>query len=180
MDKDYFRAMKTEKLVSSKKGSHSFSQNKFKNKAQLIFEELQKPEVPADRLYIIDKVVRMRGKEGRFGVDHSEILNFEFELANKERSDHMNKLASCRSQLGENKENSGLPDDTLSSTVLFQRLSQKEQAASRQEASKRSGSKRRGLSFNEWVRRKEAEKRMKQRLVREVKDEIRQELIEIA
>jgi len=39
---------------------------------------------------------------------------------------------------------------------------------------------RKGLSFNEWVRRKEAEKRMKQRLMKEVKDEIRQELIEIA
>lgn len=41
---------------------------------------------------MIDKVVRMRGQKGRFGVDHSEILNFEFELANKTRSDHMNRL----------------------------------------------------------------------------------------
>jgi len=42
---------------------------------------------------MIDKVVRMRGLKGRFGVDHSEILNYEFEIANKNRSDHMNKLA---------------------------------------------------------------------------------------
>lgn len=41
---------------------------------------------------MIDKVVRMRGQKGRFGVDHSEILNYEFEVANKNRSDHMNRL----------------------------------------------------------------------------------------
>jgi hypothetical protein len=34
----------------------------------------------------------MRGKQGRFGVDHSEILNYELELANKDRDDHMNHL----------------------------------------------------------------------------------------
>jgi hypothetical protein len=41
---------------------------------------------------MIDKVVRMRTKEGKFGVDHSEILNYEFEMANKARDDHMNYL----------------------------------------------------------------------------------------
>ena len=41
---------------------------------------------------MIDKVVRMRSLRGRFGVDHSEILNYEFENANKERSEHMNRL----------------------------------------------------------------------------------------
>lgn len=34
----------------------------------------------------------MRGKMGRFGVDHSEILNYELELANKARDEHMNLL----------------------------------------------------------------------------------------
>jgi len=34
----------------------------------------------------------MRGLEGRFGADHSEILNIQQELANKDRSDYMNKL----------------------------------------------------------------------------------------
>lgn len=43
-------------------------------------------------MYLIDKVVRMRGKDGRFGVDHSEILNYELELANKARDEHMNYL----------------------------------------------------------------------------------------
>lgn len=41
---------------------------------------------------MIDKVVRIRGLKGRFGVDHSEILNYEFEMANKQRADHMNRL----------------------------------------------------------------------------------------
>lgn len=36
------------------------------------------------------------------------------------------------------------------------------------------------LTFNEWVKRKDAEKRMKQRLINEVKQEIRTELYEIA
>jgi len=59
----------------------------------------------------------MRGKEGRFGVDHSEILNFEFELANKDRSDHMNRLASYKSSFtnrvssGEFGDKENLPDD---------------------------------------------------------------------
>ncbi len=43
-------------------------------------------------MYLIDKVVRLRGKNGRFGVDHSEILNYELELANKDRDHHMNLL----------------------------------------------------------------------------------------
>ena len=36
------------------------------------------------------------------------------------------------------------------------------------------------LSFNEWVKRKDAEKRMKQRLINDVKQEIRQEIYDIA
>lgn len=56
-------------------------------------DEFQNPDLPDEKLYMIDKVVRMRGLKGRFGVDHSEILNYEFEIANKNRSDHMNKLA---------------------------------------------------------------------------------------
>ena len=48
--------------------------------------------ISEDKLYLIDKVVRMRTKNGRFGVDHSEILNYELELANRYRDEHMNKL----------------------------------------------------------------------------------------
>jgi hypothetical protein len=88
--------------------------------------------VPAEKLYMIDKVVRKRGLQGRFGVDHSEILNFEFEMANKNRSDHMNRLVyrgeydpyTEDTQGGDfaleaDKENTG---GHLSSTILFKRL----------------------------------------------------------
>lgn len=49
-------------------------------------------------MYMIDKVVRMRMSDrhrvapGRFGIDHSELLNFELHKTNKERDDHMNQL----------------------------------------------------------------------------------------
>jgi hypothetical protein len=55
-------------------------------------EQYEEPNLTEDKMYLIDKVVRMRGKQGRFGVDHSEILNYELELANRERDDHMNHL----------------------------------------------------------------------------------------
>ncbi len=48
--------------------------------------------MPEEKLYMIDKVVRLRGQQGRFGLDHSEIMNFEIEVANKQRADHMNLL----------------------------------------------------------------------------------------
>lgn len=73
-------------------------------------------------MYIIDKVVRLRGAHGRFGVDHSEILNYEFEQANKNRYDHMNSLVyksgntSIADLRGSDKENGG---QKLSSQILF-------------------------------------------------------------
>ena len=41
---------------------------------------------------MIDKAVRLRALQGRYGVDHSEVLKFEFEQAIKARQDHMNML----------------------------------------------------------------------------------------
>jgi len=84
---------------------------------------------------MIDKVVRLRGLQGRFGLDHSEIMNYEFEQANKQREEHMNYLV-YKSQMSEgrcsrshiegeewNKENK---QGKLTSTVLFKRLSEKD------------------------------------------------------
>jgi hypothetical protein len=78
-----------------------------------LIEEYANPVVPSQKLYLIDKVVRMRALRGRYGVDHSEILNFEFEQANKERFDHLNRLVykdssmvdDCVSGLSDDKEN---------------------------------------------------------------------------
>jgi len=67
-----------------------FNNAKYKKRSDLIMELYQNPNITEDKFYLIDKVVRMRGKHGRFGVDHSEILNYELEMANKARDKHMN------------------------------------------------------------------------------------------
>ena len=69
-----------------------FNNNKYKTRSQLIMDQYANPNITEDKMYLIDKVVRMRGKDGRFGVDHSEILNYELELANQQRDQHMNHL----------------------------------------------------------------------------------------
>lgn len=38
----------------------------------------------------------------------------------------------------------------------------------------------RGLAFDEWVRKKEAEKRLKKKLIKDAKSEYRAELLEVA
>lgn len=58
--------MKNEKLIQThydKKKSldKAKSINRFKNKSQLIMEEYSKPAISEDKLYMIDKVVRLRG-----------------------------------------------------------------------------------------------------------------------
>lgn len=40
----------------------------------------------------------MRGQHGRFGIDHSELLNYELEQTNKPRDDHMNWLVAGYTQ----------------------------------------------------------------------------------
>lgn len=55
-------------------------------------EQYHKPEIGNDVSYMIDKVARLRVLQGKFGIDYSEILNFEEEMANKPRTDHMNYL----------------------------------------------------------------------------------------
>jgi hypothetical protein len=52
---------------------------KYKGPQREISEQFQKGALPEDRLYMIDKVVRLRGLHGRFGIDHSEVLNYEIE-----------------------------------------------------------------------------------------------------
>jgi hypothetical protein len=58
-------------------------------------------------MYMIDKVVRMRMADvqrenpGRFGIDHSELLNYELHKTNKERDDYMNILSKGHVVLSE-------------------------------------------------------------------------------
>jgi len=89
-------------------------------------EQYSNPAITEDMLYLIDKVVRMRGKEGRFGVDHSEILNYELELANKARDQHMNHLVyKNENPYTEVGEGVNMPGEMSTSNILFKRLSNK-------------------------------------------------------
>ena len=66
--------------------------NKYKPVGEVISEQYARSQIPEARLYMIEKVVRMRGQNGRFGIDHSELLNYELEQTNKARDDYMNLL----------------------------------------------------------------------------------------
>lgn len=91
--KDYYRHMKTDKIVEkhlakkkAKELGHTeaktqldIKNTKYKPIANVISEQYSRSQIPEGRLYMIDKVVRMRGQHGRFGIDHSELLNYELE-----------------------------------------------------------------------------------------------------
>lgn len=106
MEKDFYRLMKAEtiiakdlKLKEAKQQGRvvaepliNLKSSKYKDVTDLVRHQYVRGEVPSDKLYMIDKVVRMRGLHGRFGIDHSELLNFEIEQTNKDRDEHMNWL----------------------------------------------------------------------------------------
>ena len=53
--------------------------SKYKEVTEIIRHQYNRCEVPQNRLYMIDKVARMRCLHGRFGIDHSELLNYEID-----------------------------------------------------------------------------------------------------
>ncbi len=57
-------------------------------------------------------------------MDHSEVLNFEFELANKARADHMNTLVYKAPV--EDKEAARQSVHRTKSNAIFERLTDKE------------------------------------------------------
>lgn len=42
-------------------------------------EALELIQLPAETLYLIDKVVRLKSRTGPIGIDNSELINLEFE-----------------------------------------------------------------------------------------------------
>ena len=106
MQKDYYRLMKVDKNVvkhmekkksaevgrGPRKSHLDVKNSKYKNVGEVISEQYARAQIPEGHLYMIDKVVRMRGQHGRFGIDHSELLNYELEQTNKPRDDYMNRL----------------------------------------------------------------------------------------
>ena len=68
----------------------------------------------------------MRGLKGRFGADHSEILNIELELANKDRENYMNKLVYKDNWQTRSVVAGGDKENLAVSEMLFHRLSEKQ------------------------------------------------------
>jgi hypothetical protein len=185
VEKDYFRLLHTEKII--KQGSEKrhkktpLSIQKFKTRSDLLIDEYRRPTVSKDKLYMIEKVARLRAAQGRYGVDHSEVLNFEFEVANKQRADHMNTLVYKKAALIE-QDAARQSMHRTKSNAIFERLTEKEVEEhlrrSSFESSEQTSSG--GITFNEWLRKKDAEQRMKKKLILEAKNEMRQELFELA
>mmetsp|Transcript_5904 Transcript_5904/g.7162 ORF Transcript_5904/g.7162 Transcript_5904/m.7162 type:complete len:223 (-) Transcript_5904:1796-2464(-) len=156
---------------------------------------------------MIDKVVRMRSQHGRFGIDHSELLNYELEQTNKQRDDYMNLLVykSDASTTSARDLTQVAPTDASVSQVLYHRLQVKDDErysdysqrelfgykdderaqtkpgifgpAGVSELRRYGGS---GLSYADWLKRKDAEKRLKRKLVCEAQNEIKDELLHVA
>ena len=96
---------------------------------EVISEQYARSAIPDDRLYMIDKVVRMRSQHGRFGIDHSELLNYELEQTNKERDDYMNLLVykdDAQTTVARDITQQA-PADASVSQVLFHRLQVKDE-----------------------------------------------------
>ena len=55
-------------------------------------EALSLIELPAQTLYLIDKVVRQKSRTGPIGIDNSEVINLEVETEFKKKLNHVLKL----------------------------------------------------------------------------------------
>ena len=55
-------------------------------------EALSLIQLPAETMYLIDKVVRQKARAGPIGVDNSEVINLEFETEFKNKHQHIFKL----------------------------------------------------------------------------------------
>ena len=109
-------------------------------------------EVPERRLYMIDKLVRLRAKEAKFGFDHSEVLNLERELLEP----FMVGTNTLKPEPTEG------VNDAQFSKQLFDKLSKTVPGTHSPQ-----------LKFDEWKRKKEAEMRLKTKLI---EDAIQQEV----
>lgn len=87
-EKDFFRLLKSEtnvnkhlKRLKAKEagGSINFAESTGgKGRQPRASDRLSCASLPANRIHTIDKIVRMRcSLLGAFGVDHSEVLNYE-------------------------------------------------------------------------------------------------------
>lgn len=184
--------VKVQKSKSTERGIR-----KYKSKTDLIFQAYKKPQLSPEKEYLIDKVVRTRGLQGRYGIDHSEQLAIDQELVNRDKDDYLHKLVYKETR-------EGIQDSSVSK-VLLERLNNNPQANivttirdlpeenvydSSMYKSKGGATSflqneegeflRAGLTFDEWLKRKEGEKRLKNKLLKEAKLEKKQFYAELA
>ena len=102
--------------------------SKYKEVGEVISDSYARAEITDSKLYMIDKVVRMRTQHGRFGIDHSELLNYELEQTNKPRDDHMNWLVYKTEGVSPMKAHLAQYDsDPKVSEILYERLKTKDE-----------------------------------------------------
>lgn len=168
----------------------------FKTPGEVISDCYARSALPESRLYMIDKVVRMRGQHGRFGIDHSELLNYELEQTNKNRDDHMNWLVYKAGDTSPGKNDGSTSDAANVSQLLFKRLDAKDEerysdysnrkmlglvgGGSQDGGSIAKGNNSGGLSYSEWLKLKDSEKRLKRKLVTQAQNEVKEELLQVA
>ena len=146
---------------------------------------------------MIDKVVRMRGLHGRFGIDHSELLNYEIDQTNKNRDEHMNWLVYMSEQQAEKmsaqeqslskvlKDKLNIqPEELEMVTMDSERKNNANLAAQNKkvtiEEPTDSDGNQQTLTYKEWLKHKDAEKRLKRKLITKAQDELRTQLLQMA
>ncbi len=146
---------------------------------------------------MIDKVVRMRGLHGRFGIDHSELLNYEIDQTNKNRDEHMNWLVYMSEQQAEKmsaqeqslskvlKDKLNIqPEELEMVTMDSERKNNANLAAQNKkvtiEEPTDSDGNQQTLTYKEWLKHKDAEKRLKRKLITQAQDELRTQLLQMA
>ena len=140
----------------------------------------------------------MRGQHGRYGIDHSELLNYELEQTNKTRDDYMNLLVYKGDAHSTNARDLTMvpPKDATVSSILFNRLNVKDEERYSDYSQrsllgikesngdglsgKRGKSRGQGLSYQDWLKAKDAEKRMRRKLINQAQNEIKEELLTVA
>ena len=60
-------------------------------------EALSLIQLPAQAMYLIDKVVRQKARNGPIGIDNSEVINLQVENDFKNRNNHILKLNNANS-----------------------------------------------------------------------------------
>lgn len=139
----------------------------------------------------------MRGLHGRFGIDHSELLNYEIDQTNKNRDEHMNWLVYMSEQQAEkmsaqeqslskvlkNKLNIQ-PEELEMVTMDSERKNNANLAAQNKkvtiEEPTDSDGNQQTLTYKEWLKHKDAEKRLKRKLITQAQDELRTQLLQMA